>query len=200
MTKKILLIEDRPGRQAQFLSKEQICHLNTLDYLDMPLKDKCRERLNFINSNEFKSIDDYNLVIVHKSSLKPSGINNLREVCRRDKVSLILFSGGLTQVLYQTIEFPSLNINSSDLYTNRLIDFLENYSKGKTASLLELVYGERWKLEILLRYRQIKTRYEAETNDEVKFFLDDELSILEQSLKNEVQNLDNEINTIFVAI
>ncbi len=115
MTKKILLIEDRPGRQAQFLNNEEINSLKILDCLNMPLKDKCREWINYINSNDFTSVDSHDLVIVHKSSLKTKGLNNLREVCKRDKVELILFSGGLTQVLYQKVEFPSLSINSSVL-------------------------------------------------------------------------------------
>jgi hypothetical protein len=77
---------------------------------------------------------------------------------------------------------------------------LKTYSNGKTASLLELVYGEKWKLEILLRCRQIQTRCDAESNIELKIKLEDELSILKQSIENEVQNIDNEINKIFLSL
>lgn len=198
--KKILLIEDRPGRQAQFLNREEIDHLNSLNDLNMPQEHKCREWLNNINSKEFEKVDGYDLLIIHKSSLKPIGLANLREICKTGRINLILFSGGLSQVLFQTMKFQFLSINSSDLYTGRLREFLENYSKGETDSLLELIYGEQWKLEILLRYRQLKMRYKAESNDEVKFELEDELSMLQETIKDEVRNLEKEIDKIFISI
>ena len=51
MIKKILLIEDRPGRQAQFLNEEQIIYLSSLDYLDIPKEDEGRGWITDINSN-----------------------------------------------------------------------------------------------------------------------------------------------------
>lgn len=200
MTKKILLIEDRPGRQSQFLNKEQIKLLKSLEYLNMPVEDKCREWLNNINLKNVEYINDYSLVIIHKSSLKSNGLAELREICKKEKIDLILFSGGLSQVVYQTSEFQFLSINSSALYSDKLIEFLKSYSRGKTTRLLELVYGSQWKLENLLRYRQLKTRYEAELNLEVKYELEDQLSILEQTIKSEVKNLDNEIDKYFISI
>ncbi|SIQ92716.1 hypothetical protein [Maribacter ulvicola] len=198
--KKILLIEDRPGRQAQFFNNDEITYLNSLNYLNMPSEDKCREWLNVLNSKEQNGFNTYNLVIVHKSSLKPIGLSNLRELCKKNQIDLILFSGGLSQVLYQTMEFKSLSINSSNLYTDRLKEFLENYSNGLIVSLLELVYGDQWKLEVLLRYRQLKTRYDAEPNNEVKFELEDQISTLGQTIKDEIKNIDNSIDKIFISI
>jgi|SRR5690554_174200 len=200
MIKNILLLEDRPGRQAQFLSKEQIHHLNNLDYLFIPKELECTDWLHDINSNDLHNLIKYDLVIIHKSSLKPTGLNNLREICKEKKIDLIFFSGGLNQIVFQTLEFQFLSINSSVLYTDRLIEFLKNYAIGTTNRLLELVYGQQWKLEVLLRYRQLQTRYEAELNDEVKFELEDELSILGQTVPTEIENLENEIEKIFVSI
>ena len=195
-----MLIEDRPGRQAQFLNEEQIIYLSSLDYLDIPKEDEGRGWITDINSNNLQDMNSYSLVIIHKSSLKSKGLNNLRETCKKGKIDLILFSGGLSQVVYQTKEFQSLSINSSILYNDNLNEFLENYSKGKTSRLLELVYGMHWKLEILLRYRQLKTRYEAELNDKVKFELEDELSMLGQTIHAEIKNLDNEIDKLLISI
>lgn len=200
MIKKILLIEDRPGRQAQYLNDEQIYILNNLDYLDVPKEDQCRGWLNDINSNNLSSLCSYRLIIIHKSSLKSKGLNNLREICKKEKIDLILFSGGLSQVVYQEKEFQSLSINSSVLYTEKLKNFLENYSIGLTGRLLELAYGEQWRLEIMLRYRLLRTRYKAELNNEVKFELEDELSILGQTIQQDIKNLDNEIDKFFISI
>ena len=77
MIKKILLIEDRPGRQAQFLNEEQIIYLSSLDYLDIPKEDEGRGWITDINSNNLQDMNSYSLVIIHKSSLKSKGLNNL---------------------------------------------------------------------------------------------------------------------------
>ena len=180
--KKILFIEDRPARQSQFLNSEQIKELKELNNLEMPQEDKCSEWISDINKkNKEVDLSDYNLIIIHRSSLNQDGLKNLYSSCEKKKIDLILFSGGLSQITYQNEKFEILSINSKDFYSERLLPFIKKYIDNKTNSLPELIYGDRWEIALLLQYRLLKTKYELEEEGVVKIRLEDELNNLKKS-------------------
>ena len=147
-TRKILLLEDRPGRQSQFLNQEQVKSLKEMDFLYFPSSDECVNMISQINEKTADLIQ-FQLIIVHKSSLLSYGLNYLKSL----KKDLILFSGGISQMVYLNEDFPILSINSADLYISNFINFLKKYNKGEVKNLTELLYGNRWKSGVLPGYR-----------------------------------------------
>ena len=201
--KKILLIEDRPARQSQFLNPEQIEKLKELNNLEMPQEDKCSTWISNINSQEV-DLSDYNLIMIHRSSLDQGGLKNLYSSCEKKKIDLILFSGGHSQITYQNEKIEILSLNSKDFYSEQLLPFIKKYIDNKTNSLLELIYGDKWEIAQLLQYRLFKTKYELEENDEVKIRLEDELNNLKKScgLEEEVEDetVNKKIDKLIAAI
>src|SRR5690554_1740556 len=161
----IILIEDRPGRQRQFFTDKQIGMLCEKSFLKMPQEEICRTLIDEINSNNTSSLLRYSLVMIHRSSLDRNGLKAIDDLCNDQKTDLILFSGGLSQLIYAREKYQSLSLNSKEFYNNHLISFLDKYSQEKTTSLLELVYQSNWKLELLMRYRLLKTKEMFEADE-----------------------------------
>jgi len=194
--KKIILIEDRLERQKQFMSETQIKELSTLIELD--LKTLGRAIIEDINDSKISlSLEKSDLLIFHRSVLNNKGIQTLFDYCQKNKKDLILFSGGISQVTYNGEKFQFLVINSKDFYNDNLIKFLQEYKKGEIQSLLELIYGEKWKLTALLQYRHFK------------FIMDNELDVREQEriktnhleryrniLNEDIEDINKRINSI----
>ncbi|MBK8927316.1 MAG: hypothetical protein IPM74_15720 [Crocinitomicaceae bacterium] len=94
----IILIEDRPGRQRQFLTEKQFGMLCEKSYLNMPQEEICRTLIDEINSNNTSSLLKYSLVMIHRSSLDRNGLKAIDDLCNVQKIDLILFSGGLIPI------------------------------------------------------------------------------------------------------
>ena len=69
-----------------------------------------------------------------------------------------------------------------------------------TTSLTELLYGDKWELEVLLRYRMLKARLEKETDEYMKPLLEEDLTILKNMLDDFPENIDKEIEKRILAI
>lgn len=195
ITKKILLLEDRPGRQSQFLNKKQIDFLTQIENLIMPQADECVSTINKINEKKAK-LDEFNLIIIHRSSLSQSGFDFLKQLQK----DLILFSGGLSQIIYKNEGFPVLSVNSADLYNEHFIDFIKKYIDGDINNLTELIYGDKWKLGVLLQYKMIETKMEKEDDNYYKMELEEQLKSLKSSLKNFPVDINKEIDKQILAI
>jgi len=140
--KKILLIEDRADRQELFLKNTQIDLTEYGDILDNTV-----EKQN--NSFDF---EEYSTIIIHKSAFDSQKMYDIEKVCKENKIVLILFSGG-NILNYYNVEngFKKLELNSKDFYSNNLKLFLDNYKRKEEIEPLILSYGEKWKLNILLK-------------------------------------------------
>lgn len=198
--KKILLIEDRPGRQLQFIGNLQADELSNLEGLKSPQESECRTMIECLNSENVGNFANYDLIIVHKSSLNSKGLNTLNSICKKGKIDLILFSGGLSQLNYQNDGYRCLSINSKDFYSNHLIYFIKKYLREEIQNLLELIYGDNWKLSFLLQYRQLKTIHDSEADAETKIMLDERLKIMEENFGIIPEELDNNINNLIASI
>lgn len=196
----IILIEDRPGRQRQFLTEKQFGMLCEKSYLNMPQEEICRTLIDEINSNNTSSLLKYSLVMIHRSSLDRNGLKAIDDLCNVQKIDLILFSGGLSQLIYAREKYQSLSLNSKEFYNNHLISFLDKYSQEKTTSLLELVYQSNWKLELLMRYRLLKTKEMFEEDEFVQVILEEEIKQIEKITGISSDSVNSEINKIITTI
>jgi len=193
--RKVLLIEDRPRRQLQFLTETQFDSLNEIENLNTPNADECVKFIARINEQD-ANLKQYDLIIVHKSSLNQTGLTFLNSI----KKDLILFSGGLSQIVYQFEDFPMLSVNSTDLYNSNFVEFLKKYIEGNVNSLSELVYGEKWKLNILLRYRMLKTKSEKSMDDYEKIELEEQMELLKTAIEDFPEDVNKEIDRQIIAI
>lgn len=196
----IILIEDRPGRQKQFLTDKQFGILCEKSYLNMPQEEICKTLIDEINSNNTSSLLKYSLVMIHRSSLDRNGLKAIDDLCNVQKIDLILFSGGLSQLIYAREKYQSLSLNSKEFYHNHLISFLDKYSQEKTTSLLELVYQSNWKLELLMRYRILKTKEMFEEDEFVQVILEEEIKQIEKITGISSDSVNTEINKIITTI
>ena len=196
--RKILFLEDRPERQKIFLpSKEKdVDELSNIDELIMPIADDCKKTISSINQEEYVIGNDISLVIIHKTSLSTQGLHYINSICEKNNIDLILFSGGIDQLIYNNEKNNVLEINSSDIYTNKLIPFINKYIQDENTNLLELV-NSNWQISYWFLLRQLKHTLEAEQeNKEVD---DDRINHLKDKINHTVKVLEingnyNEIN------
>jgi hypothetical protein len=188
---KILFLEDRPSRQLQFLPNREkdVTQIRLLEGVNMPESNDCKEIIAQINQSNHNFEKDIKLIIVHKSALETRGLEFINNFCKEEKVKLVCFSGGISQLTYNNEDYEFLNINSTDFYTERLIPFLNNFIKGESKTLLELVNKE-WKLSYMFLARQIIGSIALEKDEDAKFNLEDKLDKI-----NNVLNFDFTINS-----
>ena len=187
---KILFLEDRPGRQLQFLPNKEkdVEKIQSFKGLYMPEVSKCKEIIAEINQGDYNFSESLLLIIVHKSALDTIGTAYLNKVCQREKIKLVFFSGAISQLIYNNETFEMLDINSADFYTKRLIPFMERVTNGQPFHLLEIA-NEQWELSYLFMARQIIYNLKLEKEDDS---IDSMLKKLEQIQK--IVNLDFNLN------
>jgi len=199
--KKVILLEDRPNRQLQAMGADQIKQLQGIEGLDVPLQSECMQLIKEINTGNTPAIlTEYRLIITHKSPFNTRGKEILQSFCHKDKIDLIFFSGDFSQMSFENDKHQLLWLDVQDLYTPQLIDFIIKYTQGQIQSLLELVYGNRWKLGLLMQYRSLKTMYTQVQNDEEKLSLKNEMEVIEEGLEIDITLLDTEIEKLINAL
>jgi len=141
--KKILLVEDRPQRQQIFLEKQVIDLTN--DIL-VNCADEAHRYL--IEDIKTESIDwnQYSTIIIHRSGFSQEILDKLKEFCKENTIKLVFFSGGISSTFYMAQPYEFLQLNSKEFYTKNLKKFLETNKNN----LLQLAYGEKWEVNILL--------------------------------------------------
>lgn len=205
---KILFFEDRPSRQLLLLPNKEkdVKKIKTLEGVFMPNSNECKDIIVQINKNEYEFDSDIKLIIVHKSALGTNGLEYINSFCRKKGVKLVCFSGGISQIIYNSEEYEFLNINSSDFYSDRLIPFLQNFLAGSSDTLLELSNKE-WKLSYMFLARQIIGSLALEEDEDVKLTLQGKLEIIGSILGfdfiingNNTKKLNTEIMKIVLSI
>ena len=190
---KILILDDRVERKKTHLNNDAIRKLSNC---------VSRGLLTMITGEgvekdkSFQYCSDYSLVAVHKSWLDANELTMDIEQYAKKKL-LVIFSGGIGQTLLLN-DYKYLRVNSADFYTNRLPDFIERYAiSGIEQPLLQLLYGEAWRLPIYMKYRQLLWRGLSENDDE---YIDNEInygSYLEQfnapTISEKLEKLDKSI-------
>jgi len=188
---KILFLEDRPGRQKLFLPNKEkdVEKMQSLSGLVMP--EGCKEILAWINQGKYDFPKGLKLIIIHKSALETKGLIYLNDICKEEKIKLVCFSGGISQLVFNNEGVEMLNINSSDFYSERLIPFLERVTNEQPFHLLELA-NEQWELSYLCLARQIIGSLNIETDEDSKELLKEKLDRIEKILNFPLS--ENELN------
>jgi len=144
---KILLVEDRPQRQQNFLEK-QVIDLTQMNDILVNCVDEVHRHL--IEDIKTETIDwnQYSTIIIHRSGFSQEILDKLKEFCKNNNttIKLVFFSGGISSTFYMAQPYEFLQLNSKELYTKNLKLFLETNGNN----LLQLAYGEEWEVNRLL--------------------------------------------------
>ena len=154
--KKIIIIDDRQDRKKLHLSDNSINELNNLESEGL---------LTIVSgidlSNLNCSLGDYDIIAVHRSYLVNNNMfNSINDYIRNQEKYLIVFSGGISQNTLLN-KGKLLNINSSDFYTSKLPVFIKEFcfETNWQSPLLKYLYGDTWRLTLLLHYRYLLWAY-----------------------------------------
>ena len=150
--KKTVIIDDRQERMKLHLSVES---LNDLKSLENSRILTIVTEISSFDKNLDLIFHEYDIIAVHRSYLANTSMSNLfNEYVKRSNKYFFVFSGGISQNILSN-KGHLLNINSSDFYTPELPKFIEKYSKGDNmeSPLLQYLYGDSWRLTLLLQYR-----------------------------------------------
>lgn len=181
--KRILFIEDRVERMKKFspmnlFENKHIQVITGLEYDHFVLK---------LDKNDLNSLfGDFECIISHKSALDLSQRGRIKNYCETEKKSLIFFSGGISYSFYSDKNFPYLNINANDFYSDKLKLFLDEYDTTEKVNMPILQFGKNWELNKLLNFRNdLVKRSNEETIKRVR-----DLNI-DEKLKQELNKLTN---------
>ncbi len=148
--KKILLIEDRIIRQKFFMNKTKIFLDKYSDVLDNKVDEEYDELELQLEKDNF-NFQKYDYVISHKSAFGNKNsecISKIKEICKKEKIPLVLFSGGISTNYYDTSDGEVLELNSKTFYSSNLELFLETSREDKE-NIFMLSYGELWKQNVV---------------------------------------------------
>lgn len=157
--KKTILIEDRVFRQKNYLGN----NLNKLMNFDNLRNISGGEGFTIIKeqflSDDYTLINDYDVLMIHRSAFDTDIRNKIISTIGETNKDLILFSGGVSGCSFTNIKRAQLLvINVDQFYGSNLFLYLQN---GCT-NLLELAFGENWRLSVLL-----------EAHDRLSFYIKD---------------------------
>ena len=174
---KVVIIDDRKERKKLHLSEAA---LSSLEKLVLSGKLDVMESIN-----DIEEIANYSLIAVHRSYLINSGVyNNLLDFIKKSKKLLIIFSGNISQNMIMN-NGRQLNINASDFYIEKLPEFINRFSEENIESpLLQYIYGDSWKLSLLLQYRYLLWIY----GDDIDEIDDEEDESLEERIRSILWN------------
>ena len=146
--KKIALIEDRYPRQQDFLEQTNINLEEYAEFLENFTEEKANTLLEQIRKDDF-DLSDFEIIICHKSVQNNTEVlSNLKNYCKDNHKTLVLFSGGISVNYYDNSELELLELNSKTFYSQNLRLFLESL-KSNNEDIMMLCYGEHWKQNIV---------------------------------------------------
>ena len=157
MNRKIIIIDDRQDRDKPNLTTDS---QNKLDEL-------CKEGNLVISLGLDKSLpldsslSDFSLIAVHRTYLVNNDLfNAVLDYIKKSGKYLIIFSGGIGQnTILQSGHL--LGVDASEFYSDKLPSFLDEYSRTDMQHpLLKYMYGQAWRLTLLLEYRYYLWNYD----------------------------------------
>ncbi len=148
---KVLILDERVERKKTHMNEDAIIKLSDCEnrgYLTMITGEGLEK------DSSFNYCADYSLLAFHKSWLDTNSLtSDFILYAKSQKKLIVLFSGGISQMLLLD-NFKHLRMNSANFYTERLPDFIERYVTSNIEQpLLQLLYGEAWRLPIYMKYR-----------------------------------------------
>lgn len=155
--KKVIIIDDRKKRKELHLSRESLCSLEELVKSGMlSIETELEEK-----SDLASVLGSYDIIAIHRSYLEKEQLfHSLNDYIKISQKHFIVFSGGISQSMILN-KGHQLNINSADFYVTKLPVFIKNFCEmgNMPNPLLQFLYGESWKLTLLLQYRHLLWTY-----------------------------------------
>ncbi len=148
--KKILLIEDVPSRQEDFMSEMDFSLLDYDDILENAIGDRYAD-IEASLKNDDIDFSKYGMLMAHESAFGTnvkSSLEKLKGYCEETETPLVLFSGGASNY-YNNSKNEYMELNTKDFYSPNLKVFFDAYREG-SHNILMLAYGEKWILNTLL--------------------------------------------------
>lgn len=150
--RKIFILEDRVQRKNQYLNDSTKGLMAKLEK-SCSLHFSNQEENEKVKRGEFNILNDYSLLAFHRSALTPKLLDEIVKEFSRNK-DIVFFSGGISQSVFsKNGDFSMAHINSKEFYSQSAVLFFEKYCKGLFEHFSEMVYGSKWKLNLMLVYR-----------------------------------------------
>jgi hypothetical protein len=191
---KIALIEDRISRLEQYCEFD-IKNYTVIDLITGVNFDNLKDDLC---KNKFDILLQYNCIIAHRSAFTNEMRESLKSYCRNNKTPLVFFSGGISSSILNDKDFPYLQINSKDFYSSNLEVLIKSSIETNNINLLQLQFGNNWKLSLLLNLRNklaTDLNYRRMIENLPNFEIEDNLLIkryidlnINTALKNDILN------------
>lgn len=144
---KSILIEDRIKRQQNQLG------IRYDEFINMPFLNNIAGGQSFVdiqsklNNKVYSVLEEYEVIMLHRSAFDTNTRNGLIEYFKKTYKKVVFFSGGISGCQINKIgslEFLLINVNQ--FYSENLFLFLHNDSQN----LLELAFGNKWQISILM--------------------------------------------------
>ena len=168
----ILLIEDRHDRQFRALNSAKFSLEGYDDVLENAIGESYETIYQKLKNDSFEP-KSYRAIITHKSAYSDDDrvkiLSKLQQHCKREKIPLVYFSGGLESRYHYDTELELIEINSRHFYSNHLKLFLEEVRKGNINPQI-LLYGKNYKLNIMLNTLEKINLTIAKAMEEKVFF------------------------------
>ena len=146
----ILLIEDKIQRQFKALNSIGLSLDTYEEIIENSIDEKYDKIYQALKDDSF-DFSQYDFIISHKSAFDKDNsrlIDKLKERCSTHKIPLVLFSGGVDATYFDKDRLYA-EMSSMIFYSDNLKLFLEKARKQKPY-IQVLLYGEHWRLNILL--------------------------------------------------
>lgn len=193
---KVLILDDRIERKKTHMNDNSIKELSnceSLGYLKMIIGDDSEKE------NLFHYCDEFSMLAFHKSWLESNElVKSIEEYAKSNHKFLVIFSGGIGQTILLN-DYNYLSVNSALFYTEKLPKFIETLAKSDDIEfpLLQLLYGNNWRLPIYMKYREIVWKGLKEGDDEYdNFKINYEQFIDQFNATTSIEILSNLDNTI----
>ncbi|NJC27026.1 hypothetical protein [Neolewinella antarctica] len=181
--KKILFIEDRPLRQAQYFTEAELSALKAISGLLFPAGDDCRIIIDKINKEELEVDQLIALVVAHRSAFSAQGLLFLVQMTEKREIDLILFSGGSNQLNYTAGKRQFLSMNSNQIYKKELSALFNEYTDQEGFPLLKFQYGDNYELELFLKYRLLQTKLSLEEDEDLRDLIELKIEPFETAIR-----------------
>ena len=150
---KVIIIDDRLERRKVLMSEKKIEELKNCEIQGWLTS------VTELPTSSFEletALSEYSMIAIHRSWMVDHSVENIIEdYIRRTNKFYIVYSGGISQNLLLN-GWKRLNMNAANFYSANLPTIIKKYALGESQyPLLELLYGESWKLSILLAYRNL---------------------------------------------
>lgn len=144
---KALLIEDRIQRQQNQLGDKLVDLFNISFLTNISGGQNFNDIWDKLNNKEYSVLDEYDVIMLHRSAFDTNTRNGLIEYLKKTDKKVVFFSGGISSCQSNKIEnLDFLLINVNEFYSENLFLFLNNNAQN----LLELAFGNKWQISILM--------------------------------------------------